>query len=89
MAGSAIAVRLDEALNVHCDFAAEFALHGVVAFDLVTELAISSSFRSFARVSGLIPVFARISWTLGRFRRYTVSAISTRWNSEYDTDIQP
>ena len=38
MADPAVAVRLDEALDVHCDLAAELTLDGVVVFDLVTEL---------------------------------------------------
>ena len=33
-----VAVRLNKALNVHRNFAAEFAFYGVVVFDLVTEL---------------------------------------------------
>ena len=38
MADTTVAVRLNKALNVHRNFAAEFAFYGVVVFDLVTEL---------------------------------------------------
>ena len=38
MSDSAVAVDLNQTLDVHCGFAAKFALNGIVVLDLVTEL---------------------------------------------------